>query len=308
MKKIFLIFLTIVSNAVCLASGSSFDPLIGGDIRTKWKTERSHYGSDRKHTEHHLSTEANILINHSFDNAWGIGKLRAYASSANQTNLLIEKAHIGYTIFENENVSLSAIVGRNLMKDMFHSKMHFDSIYDGIDMHYSHVCPGIATVSLHGGPFVINSRKNQYGWAGECWWENLGDSPLSLQYSLAHWKKGGDMLNKHSISQMTAFYDTNLGSFYGSYLRNHESEKLSDGFYVGYTYGEIMNPFDWIVDVNVQYSKPLLTPGSDFKGLRRGINVKGMTSLTDALSMEVKLAYDKKNDYKKAEITAIYAW
>src|SRR5262249_7414471 len=159
---------------------------------------------------------------------------------------------LGYQLYQAEKAGLALEVGRNKMDSMFDSKLQYDSYFNGLHIIYKYNQPGLFNFAMHGGPHVVNSDKNHYGWIAEGKWSEIMDSPVFLTYSFTDWnapknKKCGDDCHcpvwdenyLFTISQMIAGIKIYNTTVYGAYLLNHQQSEHNDGFYVGFTTGQI---------------------------------------------------------------------
>ena len=316
-RMLALIFFTFLSvNAFCAQNVQLPENLfLKGDVRTKWKSEWG--GTDN----HSFKAEANIGCDYNLSEAWVSVKMKASTSNGKESNIFLDKAFLGYQFYEGDRGDLSIEVGRNKMDAMYDSKLQYDSYFNGLHIVYHYSQPGMFDFTLHGGPHVVNSDRNHYGWVAEGVWAHLADSPFTLKYSFTDWN--APKMNKSSsmrwdenyfftISQMTVAYEIHNTTLYGAYLLNHQEDHYNDGFYLGFTTGKIRQKGDFEVDVNFQSCKSKVISPVDFKGIRKGVQVKAVYALAQALNFEGKFTlFDDHNgigNNKRLEFAAIYAW
>lgn len=282
-----------------------------GDVRTKWK---STWGEKESHG---LRAEANLGCDYLKDNVWVSVKGKG-ATSGQTSELCLDKAMIGYQVlnksFDTAVMTIGLEGGRNKLDSMFDSKMQYDSYFNGLHLIYTFTEPGLIDFTLHGGPHVIDSSRNHYGWLAEGIWHNIASTPLTVKYSFTDWvkRKGERELDewndKFAISQVTASYGFEHVTVYGAYLHNHQVSKHNDGFYLGATAGKIRKAHDFLVDVNFQLAKTHLLLPADNKGLKRGVQAKLVYALAENLNLEAKFARLDKDSNNKLEFQAIYAF
>lgn len=306
MKSLFsFVIFSLFSINTLLAMDSQYLPSnidLHGDVRTRWTSE----WSDK--SENFLKTEANLGCDYYFPETWVSVKMKAATSNGKESMIYLDKAFLGYNFFRNEYGSLSVEIGRNKMESMFDSKMQYDSYFNGCHIVYTYFDPELIDFCLHGGPHVVSSTDNHYGWVVEGVWHGIAHTPLTLKYSFTDWNRPKDEKYRYAISQITAQIVSAHTTIYGAYLYNHQEEKYNDGFYVGFTAGKIIVAKDFLFDVNIQSTKGHTVSPIDFKGLRKGVNVKIVYAVTDALCLEGKFALRDAFNNKKLEISAIYSW
>lgn len=288
-----------------------------GDIRTKWKSE---WGAQEFHN---FKTEATIGLNYTKEKGWMCAKVKASTFNGKESLMFLNKAYVGYLLFDNENVNFTVELGRNVMEDMFDSKMQFNSYYNGFHFSYAYAIPDIINFELHGGPFVIDSNAHHYGWIAEAIWKNLANTNISCTYSFMDWNKPEDENFNYAISQLKAQYDVGTASVYAAYLYNHQEESISDwhryhylkedsnigyGYYFGFSIGKIKQARDCSFDVCYQYCSPYTVPFYDFEGLCRGIQMKAVVAITNTLALQTKFALHDAPNNKRLELHAIYTW
>ena len=111
--------------------------------------------------------------------------MKAATSDTNGTNIDLDKAFVGYHLYKNSQNKLIVEIGRNKMDSMFDSKIQFDSYFNGMHIHYKYSPSNLFQFTLHGGPHLINSDKNQYGWITEGIWSHIACNPITLKYSIS---------------------------------------------------------------------------------------------------------------------------
>lgn len=318
MKKLLLfIFFSILSvNAYCDIKAQLPENLkMKGDVRTKWKSE---FGGKEVHS---FKAEANVGCDYKLPEAWVSVKMKASTSNGKDSFIFLDKAFLGYQLYEGERGDFSLEIGRNKMDSLYDSKLQYDSYFNGLHVAYHFNQPGIVDFVLHGGPHVVNSDKNHYGWIAEGIWSEIANSPMTVKYSFTDWNaprlpKGAsshwDETYLFTISHMLASYQIGSTKVYGAYLLNHQASNYNDGFYVGFTTGKINGKGDLEVDVNFQSCKKNALSPIDFKGMKKGVQVTAIYALANALNLEGKFSlYDDhngSNNNKKLEFAAIYAW
>lgn len=306
---IFSLFSINLLHAVDLPFLQNVD--VHGDLRTKWK---STWGVSEDHS---FKAEATLGCDYKGPESWVSVKMKAATSNGKESLVYLDKAVLGYQVldktFDTASMGLGLEIGRNKMDSMFDSKLQFDSYFNGLHLIYSFKEPGVIDFIAHGGPHVVDSTRNHYGWLVEGIWNRIASTPVTVKYSFTDWnapkKDGGyDMTYYFAISQITALYEFEHLTLYGAYLYNHQEERYNDGFYLGFTAGKIRKVHDFLFDINFQSTKAYLLSPSDNKGLKRGVQAKFVYALAENLNVEAKFARLDNDNNNKLEFQAIYAF
>jgi len=289
MKKI-LLFL----GCLALSAQSVFAVQMSGDVKAKYHL----FWDDEFH--HWMKTEANIRMDHAFSDGWVVANLRGWGYDSSSTGIDLDKAYIGYMAYADSSKSLSFEFGKNRLEHMFDSKVQFDSHFTGVHGSCQYRTPRGHKFVVHGGPFVLDTTKQEFGFLFEGAASAFVFIPITLKYSHTYWERS------FAISQFSLQCEVLNGLAYAAFLINHHGSDC--GYYVGYTYGKIFQARDWLVDVNFQYMEKQIVPYWDRKGVRTGIQMKGMYALNNNLSLEIKDDIDFKCENNKLSIGAIYTW
>lgn len=311
-KYIFLFFV-LVNTAIASENAPipdlSNDISLHGDIKVKWN---SSWGGEDKEV-HAFNTEATLGCDYDVAPTWISVKMKAASVNGKSSIISLTRAIIGYQLYDTKKYSIGIEIGRNKMDTMFDSKMQFNSYFNGIHVVYNLKEPNLFDFTLHGGPHLIDAEYRHYGWVGEAIWKNIGTSPITLKYSFTDWNPPHeddryDVFYDYALSQITACYEIADTVLYGAYLFNHKEDKYNDGFYLGFTAGQIRKARDFLFDVNFQSMKNRLISPLDLKGLKRGVQVKVMYALADSLCLEGKFSLHDSHHNKKLEMQAVYSW
>lgn len=297
MKQSFFIFLMLFSvNLFAQNENLKY----GCETKIRW-VQIDDRGDFRTHVKPFVSYYA--------DKAWVETEWNFYNAKADTFNGFvltnIDKAVIGYQLNDIADYPCFLQVGRLKMDDTFESKLQFNSMYNGI-----HFCIKKDNFSLHGGPFMNNTKEKHIGVIGEVTFDKIKDLPVSLSYSLTNWYP--EMA--YTISQITAKYHfVNIQGHpvtcYAAYLRNHRINSESNGFYLGATLGKVEKAKDYLVDVSYQYAEDSAIPSIDRKGgtsfNKSGIEAKIVYAVTDMFKLQGKFLIA---DTSVADISAIFTW
>ncbi len=274
-----------------------------GDVRTKW---HSCWGDIE---ENSFNSSATLGCDYLRDQVWGSVKMKAITHNGRASNTYLDKAYLGYKIFENEQSKVEVEVGRNKLDAMFDSKMQFNGYFNGAHFIYTFNDNEFVNVVFHGGPHVIDSENRHYGWIAEMQVRNVARKPLTLKYSFTDWNATRfDYIFAYSISQITAYYNFGKVNFYVAYLHNHKETSKNFGYYIGFHAGKIEKKGDYEVDLSFQCRKERLLSPFDRKGLKKGVEAKVTYALEENLNIEALLARLDDLDRTHLEIQAIYKW
>lgn len=312
----FIFFFALLVNGLVGTETNLLDKVeLHGDVRTKWKSEWD--GSD----QHSFKAEANIGCDYYSPQTWVSVKMKAATSNGTYSLVLLDKAFLGYQAYASDKNGLGIELGRNKMDSIFDSKMQFDSYFNGAHITYTYMEPKLFNLTIHGGPHIVNADKKHYGWIAEGIFKYISETPVTVKYSFTDWNApkiknaNGWKYDKNytfTISQITASYEIEENTIYGAYLKNHQEKYYNDGFYFGLTFGKIRDQGDFSFDANFQSSKKWLISPIDFKGLKKGVQIKGTYALANALNLEGKFTFyddhNGTNNNKRLELQAIYTW
>lgn len=298
MKKLFaFIIFFLLSVNVLFADGKPY--ILTGDVRIKscsnWQNKY----------EHALKCEATFGLDYEFPEAWMQTKVKISnpfeTSQRSNVALELHKLLIGCNLFQDEESYLDIEFGRNKLDALFESKLQFDNHFNGILLSYHY-----KNLSIQGGPHVINSYLNQFGYIVEAAATDLLNLPITLKYSLTDWSafNCNDLDCNYLISQALVKYELlpHL-NIYGAYLFNHRQSENGNGFYVGASFGSLNKASDYLVDLNYQYLESAAVPCYDQSGIGKGVQAKLAYAFTDNFSLQGKIATTKT-----AELSAIYKW
>jgi len=286
-----------------------------GDVRTKWRSEWG--GIDA----HGFKTETAMWCDYFTDKSWVSVKMNAATFNGKDSRIWLEKAFLGWRFYESEKMTLGIEIDRNKMESMFDSKMQFNSNFNGAHLIYSFNQIGLFDFVVHGGPHIVNTANNHYAWIGEAVFSHIAACPLTLKYSFTEWNSPVVKVNGHpvfdpdyhfTISQITMSYEVLETLVYGAYLLNHQHRNNNDGFYIGFTLGKIKKTGDFSFDVCFHSAKSQCVSDIDFKGFRKGAQLKASYALADSLLLESKFTlyddYSGLDNNRRIEFQAVYSW
>lgn len=251
--------------------------------------------------------EVNLMIDYRTDRTWASVKLEfdndAGVFNGTLNKIKLERAYFGVRFLQGDNLVMDAELGRRRINSFVDSKVQGNSFFDGILVRYDQSFEEIGKVYIHAGPYVIDERRNQYGYLGEVGFLDIANTGLYTKYLLVDWdtKDFKDKLLRRRfdfvISQVTLGYKfmpqrlNKLVQLYVAGLYNHAAHKLkiSDrkkvawGGYVGFSIGELKKKGDWAMDANYQVIAAQAVPDFDAAGIGLG-NAAGTGFYTTSLS------------------------
>lgn len=320
---------------------------IAGDVRARWIAQGEKYnhlkqrGTGTAHPINVFKSEVNLFFDYTAPRAWVTTKLKWAAvdgkDGGSLTKVEMDRAFIGYDIYECKKEDFYIEIGRSKFDYMYESRVEFSSIYDGIHLYYTDFYPTIGTFTIHGGPFIIDSETNHYGWIAEAGVKQLGGSFFSFKYNITDWYRHARTFNfgnvkddlliednpryRFLVSQMLFGYEKPLDLpgcntlyIYAAVLANHLAKKnrttdftyANKAWYAGFTLGKLCKACDWSIDVNYQYVQAQSIPEFDVSGIGNG-NAPGVF-LSDAINDHLEAFRGRGfTNYTGLECNALYA-
>lgn len=322
---------------------------IAGDVRARWISVGEELGGVKQRGQgtevaiNRFKSEINLYLDYVAPRTWVSTKLKFVnfdgTDGGTSTRTDMERAFIGYDIYNQGEEDLYIEIGRSDLSYMFESKVQFSSIFDGIHIFYTRELPCIGQWTLHGGPFIIDSFTNHYAWVVETFITDWAKTGLSFKYSLIDWhrhaptldygnlKDSGDLTiidnprYRFIVSQMLFGYERKVDFLncktlflYGAVLANHDAKrtpqtrgrKLNGAWYVGFTLGKLCKACDWSIDLSYQWVQAQAVPEFDLNGIGHGNAANGL--LSDSILMG--LAPDKVRlftNFKGWDFNVLYA-
>ncbi|MFC2049403.1 hypothetical protein ACFLR2_01865 [Chlamydiota bacterium] len=322
---------------------------IAGDVRARWISVGEtvnglkQRGQGTKVAVNRFKSEINLFLDYVAARSWVTSKLKFTnfdgRDGGSSTRVEMERAFIGYDIYEQGKEDFYIEIGRSNLDYMFESRVEFGSVFDGIHIFYTRCWPGVGQFTIHGGPFIVDSFTNHYAWVFETFVSKWLETGLSFKYSLIDWHRHAPTLNygglgtagtltiinnpryRFLVSQMLIGYERKIDFIkcktlflYGAVLTNHDAKrsvqtdwkKLSGAWYVGFTLGKLCKACDWSVDINYQSVQAQAVPEFDLSGIGHGNAANGF--LSDAIVVRtLPGAVRLYTNYKGWEANALYA-
>ncbi|NGX37926.1 MAG: hypothetical protein K1000chlam2_01094 [Chlamydiae bacterium] len=274
---------------------------LSGEVRTEFQSswEESDGSSLRGRGDDLLPSRAydvefNLLLDYRTERTWASIKLEfdddAGIFNGTLNKIALERAYWGVRLVEGDTYTFDIETGRRAMLTVFDSRVQFGSFFDGILFRYDHSFEKVGDFYIHAGPFVINERKDHYGYIGETGLLNIAGTGIYSKFSLIAWNTkqySEDFITdrfRFLNTQLTAGYRFRIESirkialFYSAFLWNFAAERLpvSDNkranwaVYAGYSMGQLLKQWDWAFDVNYQIVAAQALPDFDCSGISIG--------------------------------------
>ncbi len=322
---------------------------IAGDVRARWVSGSEtvegirRRGSGTPIAMNRYKSEVNLLLDYVAPRSWLSTKLKFFdylgRDGGTVARVELERAFIGYDVYHVKDTDFYIELGRSRLDYIFDSKVEFGSVFDGIHFFYTQKWPCVGTYTIHGGPFIIDSFTNHYGWVVETFLNKIYGSGFSLKYSVIDWFRSAPTLDygnrigagktlwhnnpryRFIISQLQVGYEKKIDFLgcktiflYGAVLHNFAARsvrqtcfsKSNNAFYAGFTLGKLCKACDWSIDINYQYVEAQSVPDFDLNGIGHGNADNGFLAdsiLSDLAASRVRLF----TNYRGLEINGLYA-
>jgi len=322
---------------------------IAGDVRARWTVQGESLngvkqrGSGTNTALDTFRSELNLFLDYTTPKAWVTNKLRWLNydgfDGGTATKTEMDRAFIGYDIYQCGETDTYIELGRTRLDYLFESRVEFSTFFDGIHLFFTKDFPSIGAFTLHGGPFLIDSYTNHYGWVIETFINRWMGTGFSFKYSIIDWnrseptlnygnlKDSGDVAIENNpryaflVSQMLFGYERKL-SFahcktmyaYAAVLCNSNArrtattnwKKLNNAWYAGVTLGKLCKACDWSIDINYQSVQAQAVPEFDLAGIGHGNAANQLLSDAIILGLAADGAIGFTN-YKGWEASLLYA-
>lgn len=241
--------------------------------------------------------EFNLSIDYRTENTWAAARIKFdndagiindnFGSGTNQ-KIKVDKAYFGYRLIDGDRHTMDVEVGRRGMFLLFDSKLQFASNFDGASFKDTYAIDKVGDLYYQVGVFLVNEKKDQAAYVGECGILNVANTGFYTKYSLIDW----DTKDNVSIPQQFHFIVSQLSmgykfipqpwdkvvNIYLAGLYNHRARRLevsnrqlaNYGGYVGFSIGQIKQEGDWSFDANYQVLAAQCVPDFDVLGIGLG--------------------------------------
>lgn len=277
------------------------DLSISGEVRTEfqsaWETRN---GEDQRGTGtgkrpgRGYDIEVNIMLDYRTDRTWAAVKLEfdndAGVFNGTFNKLTLERAYWGVRAISEDDYTFDIEVGRRFLGNVFDSRVQFASLFDGILFRYNQAFENVGDFYLHAGPFIINERKDHYGYVGELGLLNIAGTGFYTKFSLIDWDT--KTYSEPFVNDRFRFLNTQLtlgyrfrierlkkiGLVYSAFLWNWAAKKLEItdykrvpwAAYAGVSIGQLLKQWDWAFDLNYQLVSAQSVPDFDVSGIGIG--------------------------------------
>lgn len=287
------------------------DLSISGEVRTEFQTasEIKNGSQLRGYLPGQLprnsyDVEVNLMLDYRNDNTWAAIKIEfdndAGVFGGTLNKIKLEKAYFGVRVLSYDTMIFDFEIGRRRFSTVFDSKVQFNSFFDGILLRYDQSFPTLADLYLHAGTFVIDERRNQYGYIGELGMLNIANTGAYMKYSVVDWNTKEyssadfEYFFKFIVSQFMLGYKFRSNTFnkmvhvYGAMLYNHSAprapvtffERYPWGGYAGFAIGQLKKKGDWAFDANYQIIEGQCFPSFDSAAVGLGSTRTGFYTKT----------------------------
>ncbi len=228
----------------------SGDLSIAGDIKAEWRNVHeilgsleltSGAGSPGTWSNNLYTIDFRLYFDYKADKTWASVKLEfsnaagTFNGEANQ--IALNRANMGYHLFDDGIQRLDVIVGRLRSYEMYDSEIQFNSTLDGFTGTYAITLDNFADVSLRGGGYIVDQSENHPVWIIQAGMYDILDSGLYLEYAFTDW---------HKESQMAKVI-TNVASGATTSIGNAKWDYITNQFILGY----VFNPEIFSMDVRL---------------------------------------------------------
>lgn len=224
--------------------------IIAGDARTRFSrtTEKLRGVRQRGFNEvaqvdtNIYKNEMNLYLDYLAPTSWAETRIKfavfAGKDGGSLTRVDLDRAFLGYEIYEDGEDEFYIEGGRNRLDVLFDSKIEFSGIFDGILITFRKNIPKIGFFDIHGGPMLVNAYANHYAWIVETSLKNILESQFSFKYSFVDWQKRGTTrffgLRNTKIEEILALTTPNGFQFQ---LRNNPRYRfIISQFLIGYEF------------------------------------------------------------------------
>ena len=280
------------------------DLSLSGEVRVEFQGYNEKKNGIRQRGNLNASTrpdyafdvEVNIMLDYHTERSWSSIRIEfdndMGITSGTTGDIALEKAYFGGRMIDGETFNFDGELGRRNLSDVYDSKVEFSAIFDGALLRFNKAFEAIGSYYVNLGVFLINDFSNHFGEVLEMGMLRIGNTGFYTKYSFINWKKHlSDPVENRRFnfanSQLQIGYQGAITKWnkylkvYLAGLMNHLAKNLtfSDrvlnhkyryAWYVGVSYGRILQANDWAVDVNYQYVMPQAVPGFDSSGIGKG--------------------------------------
>jgi len=258
------------------------------------KQQRGH-GSPTQAPSAFFDVEASILLDYRAERTWGSIKLKfdndAGIFNGTKSKISLDRAYLGARALAGDNYTFDIEAGRRKLNQIFDSRVEFDSLFDGILFRYDLATYPIGDFYMRVGTFIINEKRQQYGYVGEIGLLQIGNTGFYTKYSVIDWDTKGSIptqdfdfivnqwifgykITPQKFNHVIEIYLAGLYNPAARKLAISNHQKQNYGGYIGIFSGELKRKGDWSIDANYQVVAAQVIPDFDAGGIGLG-NVAG---------------------------------
>lgn len=330
---------------------------IAGDVKTQWRNVHEHLGSvnivngaasPSTWSNNLYTVDFRLFFDYKSDKTWVSVKLdfdeAAGLFQGQADNLALTRANMGYHLFDDGNVRLDVMVGRQRAFELYNSQIQFNSTLDGFTGIYTMSIDSLCEFSVHGGGYVFNAVANHPVWIIQGGVYDILDTGIYFIYSFVDWHKNtsstlvtsapsGESLRIGSEAwafrnnQFILGYAFNPEVFgrdvrlYGGILWNalarpRAMEALSDGVvhssqnlagWIALQIGSVQKGGDWAFQAQWQVLQPYSVPDWDVAGMGRGNGSDSALFGINPFSKPQNFPGNGNANYNGWELDALYS-
>ncbi len=278
------------------------DLSLSGEVRTEfqgaWENRngKSQRGTDPTDTlpARGFDVEFNLMLDYRTDRTWASVKIEfdddAGVFNGTLNKIALERAYLGVRVLDGDTYTFDIEMGRRGLLTVFDSRVQFGSFFDGILFRYDRSFEKVGDFYVRAAPFIINDRKDHFGYIGELGLLNIAGTGFYTKFSLIDWDtkhySEGFVNDRFQflVAQCIPGYRfridciKKIGIFYSGFLWNFAAKRLdiSDhqranwAIYTGFSLGQLLKQWDWAFDVNYQVVAAQAFPDFDASGIGLG--------------------------------------
>ncbi len=242
------------------------------------------------------AVKASLMYDYRTDFTWVTIKMKydnAAGSITGTTNRIsLDRAFLGFRIFEGANYTGDMEVGRRKLGYTFDSKIQYKAIMDGILLKFDSTSDRFGDFYAYAGPFVVNDQINQYGYVAETGLLSMFDTGFYSKLSWIDWNTASQRTsvqdqvfrfqNIQSLwgykfvptiilpKKVTAIYAAFLNNLAAEGVEQTHYQKENWAWYAGVAVGEVRQKGDWAMEWNYQWVQAQSIIAFDMDGIGRG--------------------------------------
>jgi hypothetical protein len=319
---------------------------VSGDIHAELQIAHEKKGGKRvrgkgtdKPTDNY-DAEFNLNVDYRADRGWAAARVKfdndlgltsEWGSGKNE-KIKVDRAYFGYRLLDKEQHTLDVEFGRRPnINGLFESRLQYNSNFDGVNVKDSYTVDKVGDIYYQLGAFLVNEKRDQFGYIGEMGVLNIANTGLYAKYSMIDWatRTLSEFPSQfHFInSQMLLGYKFKSAkldksvTLYAAGIYNHRArpveqtdyKKANTAAYVGFSVGQLKLAKDWSLDMNYQVVKAQALPDFDMGGVGLGTSKNGLyyTAVKDDKNKDKKqpstrATAEGKGNYHGIEMTLQY--